>query len=99
MRKFSNSTRTIAMAGVFGLAAVLAGASSASARTYTRCDADGDNCVRVHCDWDGDNCWREPIYSSRDYYRDYDNGYYGGSERHWVCDADGDNCHWAYYRF
>jgi hypothetical protein len=53
--------------------------------------------VRVHCDWDGDNCWREPIYSSRD--RDYDSGYYGGGERHWVCDADGDNCHWAYYRF
>ncbi len=105
MKSISDSTKLLAAAGTIGLAALLAGSSAASARTFTRCDADGDNCVRVHCDWDGDNCWREPLYGDRyDYsrhYRDYDRGYYGGYGYgygyHRVCDADGDNCRWEYY--
>ena len=102
MKSISNSTKILAAAGTIGLAALLAGSSAASARTFTRCDSDGDNCVRVHCDWDGGNCWREPLYRERDdyrTYRDYDSGYYGGYnlDRRWVCDSDGDNCRWQYY--
>jgi hypothetical protein len=64
-------------------------AGPASARTFTRCDYDGDHCVRIHCDWDGDRCWRQSLYRDRTYYR----GHGGG---HWVCNRWGD-CHWSYW--
>lgn len=109
MRSLSSSTKMIAAAGLLGLAAVTVSASAASARTFTRCDAAGYNCVRVHCDWGADNCWREPIYYNRDYDYNYDRGYYGGGyyggygddeygNRSWVCDGlFGGDCHWVYY--
>jgi hypothetical protein len=40
----------------------------AVARTYERCDADGDHCVRIKCDHDGDRCWKESNYTRREYY-------------------------------
>lgn len=85
MRKLYRIMASVAFAG-FGLAAV---STSASARTFVRCDYDGDRCVRIHCDWDGDDCWRETIYRDRPYYRGYGR---------WVCDDDGDDCRWVYYR-
>jgi hypothetical protein len=59
----------------------------ALARTYERCDADGDHCVRVTCDNDGDRCWRESEYSKNDMY---------SRPGTWVCDSDGDRCHYEY---
>ncbi|HWU26921.1 MAG TPA: hypothetical protein VN154_11025 [Rhizomicrobium sp.] len=102
MKRISNSTKILAAVGAIGLAGLFAGTSAASARTFTSCDSDGDNCVRVHCDWNGGNCWREPLYRNRDFYYRYDyynRGDYGGMayDRHWVCDGDGDNCHWERY--
>ena len=102
MLSISNTLKYTALAGVLGVAAIVAGAGAASARDYTRCDSDGD-CARVHCDWDGDNCYRENTYHRDYYHRDgYDRGYYGGyygnyGDRRWVCDADGDRCHWVRY--
>jgi|SRR5215472_3725684 len=105
MLKFSNTLKRTAFAGALGVAAVVGFAGAASARDYTRCDADGDRCYRVHCDWDGDNCYRESSYNNyynRDYYHRYNRGYYGGyyggyHDRRYVCDADGDNCRWTNY--
>jgi hypothetical protein len=105
MLKFSNTLKRTALAGVLGVAAVVGVAGAASARDYTRCDADGGRCYRVHCDWDGDNCYRESSYNNyynRDYYHRYDRGYYGGyyggyHDRRYVCDSDGDRCHWTNY--
>jgi hypothetical protein len=80
------------LAGLFGVGLAAAFSAPASAHSYTRCDYDGDRCVRVNCDWDGDRCWRESTY-----YRDSDDySYYRGRGR-WVCDYDGDDCHWVYY--
>ena len=62
-------------------------ATPAVARTYERCDADGDHCVRVTCDRDGDRCWRESEYFGKDIYR---------HKGRWVCDSDGDRCHYEY---
>ena len=87
MLRLSKSLRTIAFAGTVGMG-LLALAAPASARTFVRCDGDGDRCVRIHCDWDGDDCWREPVYYSRPAYEG----------RRWVCDEDGDECRWVYYR-
>lgn len=105
MKMISNSTKILAVAGIAGAAALLGSVSTASARTFTRCD--GDHCVRVHCDWNGDNCWREASYYRSDYHdydrdRGYYGGYYGGygdysAHRRWVCDTDGDDCHWQYW--
>ena len=61
--------------------------SVAVARTFERCDFDGDHCVRIKCDQDGDRCWKESEYSKRDIYR---------HEGRWVCDRDGDRCHYEY---
>ena len=106
MSNLSNTLKRTALAGVLGIAAVVAVAGAASARTYTRCDADGDRCWRVHCDWDGDNCYRESGYDRDSYHRyDYNRGYYGGyrgyyggyHDRRYVCDNDGDNCRWINY--
>src|SRR5215472_1744778 len=109
MLKFSNTLKRTALAGALGVAAVVGFAGAASARDYTRCDADGDRCWRVHCDWDGDNCYRESNSYYRDYYHRYDRGNYGGyyggyrgyyggyHDRRYVCDADGDNCRWTNY--
>lgn len=84
----STTLSAVALAGSLGLAALAAGVTSASAETYTRCDADGYNCVRVHCDAFGDNCWRDYVYDEP--------GAYGGYTRHWACDFFGDNCRWVY---
>src|SRR5579859_6836439 len=89
MLRLSKILRSAAVAGVVGLGLV-AVAQPASARTYVRCDYDGDRCVRVHCDWDGDDCWRESAYYNEPYYR--------GSGR-WVCDEDGDDCRWSYSNY
>jgi len=86
--RLSKCLKTVALAGTLGVSLV-ALAAPASARTYVRCDGDGDRCIRVHCDWDGDDCWREPVYYSRPY---------PVEARRWVCDEDGDDCHWANYR-
>jgi len=59
----------------------------ASARTYERCDADGDHCVRIKCDNDGDRCWKESEY--------FENQLYSRPGR-WVCSDDGDRCHYEY---
>ena len=59
----------------------------AQARTYERCDFDGDHCVRVKCDRDGDRCWRESTYYRNKLYR---------HRGRWVCDNDGDRCHYVY---
>jgi len=59
----------------------------AAARTFERCDADGDHCVRITCDRDGDECWRQSEYYNKDIYR---------HEGRWVCDSDGDRCHYEY---
>jgi hypothetical protein len=83
------SARTVAVAGLFGLAMAGAATTPASAYSYSRCDADG-YCYRVHCDYDGDNCYRT-------YDRQY--SYDVRPARHWVCDADGDNCHWSSYDY
>lgn len=60
---------------------------TAAARTFERCDIDGDHCVRVTCDRDGDRCWRESEYFRNDIYR---------HRGRWVCDHDGDRCHYEY---
>jgi len=62
-------------------------ATPAMARTFERCDADGDHCVRVKCDHDGDRCWKESEY--------FKNNIYEHPGR-WVCDHDGDRCHYEY---
>jgi hypothetical protein len=80
-------TALLAAAGALGIAVPLLLSSAASARTYERCDRDGDHCVRVHCDYDGDRCWRESQY--------YRSNYYGHRGR-WICDNDGDRCHYIY---
>jgi len=61
--------------------------SVAAARTFERCDADGDHCVRVHCDSDGDRCWKQSRYGKDERY---------SREGRWVCDHDGDRCHYVY---
>lgn len=83
------TTKTTILAGVLGLAALAFMSAPAAAHTYTRCDSDGDRCVRIHCDSDGDDCWRDSAYSRSPYYSGYGR---------WVCDADGDDCHWIYNR-
>ena len=103
MLHFSNTLRTAALAGLFGLGFIAASTGPALAeRSYVRCDRDGDRCWRVVCDNDGDDCRRQRIDTSyygyhRNWYdRDrYDN--YG--RRRWVCDRDGDDCHWSYNRW
>jgi len=62
-------------------------ATPAVARTFERCDADCDHCVRVKCDHDGDRCWKESEY--------FKNNAYDHPGR-WVCDRDGDRCHYIY---
>ena len=62
-------------------------ATTAAARTFERCDADGDHCVRVTCDRDGDECWKRSEHYKKDMYR---------HEGRWVCDSDGDRCHYEY---
>jgi len=85
-----NIVKRAALAGLFTLGVAGALSTPAAAHTYTRCDYDGDRCVRVHCDWDGDRCWRESAYygGGYDYYR---------GRGHWVCDYYGDDCHYVYY--
>src|SRR5258706_11869937 len=79
--------KTVALAGIVGLG-IAASAAPAAARTYVRCDYEGDRCVRVHCDWDGDDCWRGAAYFNRSYYR-------GGGR--WGCDENRDGRHWGSY--
>ncbi len=95
MLRASKTLLTAAAGAVLGLAATAASTAPASAYSYTRCDYDGDHCVRVNCDWDGDRCMREYDNYRHTYYRD---NYYRGSRR-WVCDADGDRCHWIYENY
>jgi len=78
---------TLSGIAVAALACTALLSQPASARTYERCDADGDHCVRVKCDRDGDSCWQQSEYSR--------NNRYGG-EGNWVCDNDGDRCHYVY---
>ncbi len=113
MMHFSKNLKTTALAGLFGLGFVVAMTSPAAAhRAYTRCDDDGDRCVRVVCDDDGDDCrsysTNTGYYGNRGYnnyyngYYDrdrYNRGYYNSGYRHWVCDSDGDRCHWSYDRW
>ncbi len=87
MVKSINVPRSTAFAMLLGMIAVTAVASPAAAHSYTRCDWDGDHCVRVNCDWDGDECWRQSEY--------YGQPYYNRSGR-WACDSDGDSCRWVY---
>ena len=75
----------LAAAAVLVLPAFVA--TPAVARTYERCDADGDHCVRVTCDRDGDNCWRQSEYYKNKIYR---------HRGRWVCDSEGDRCHYEY---
>lgn len=89
MPTISNVLKTAVAAGVLGLVAVAGSAAPAAAHTYTRCDYDGDRCVRIQCDWDGDDCWRQSQYSQTPYY-------YGRGR--WACDGDGDDCSWTYNR-
>ncbi|MDE1984995.1 MAG: hypothetical protein KGL29_14515 [Alphaproteobacteria bacterium] len=100
MEHLSNTLKTAALACAIGLGTLAATAGPALAhREYTRCDRDGDRCVRVICDNDGDDCRQ---VSWRDYDRRYDrdrSAYYRRDDnryRHWVCDEDGDRCHWSY---
>lgn len=86
--QMSKILKTATVAGFVGLG-IAAVATPASARTYERCDYDGDRCVRIQCDWDGDDCWRTSDYYNRPYYRGYGR---------WICDDDGDDCRWVYYR-
>ncbi|HUJ03475.1 MAG TPA: hypothetical protein VLW75_07565 [Rhizomicrobium sp.] len=88
----SKHLRTLALAGLGGIAIAAAGATAASAAyTYTRCDS--YRCWHVRCDNDGDYC-RNAGYV----YRDYDRGHYRHYNRRWVCDRDGDDCHYVYDR-
>lgn len=87
-RMFKRSMSVFSGAALVLLAsAALMSSRTAFARTYERCDADGDHCVRVKCDRDGDRCWRESVYGR--------NRIYNHPGR-WVCDADGDRCHYEY---
>lgn len=74
-------------AAAFGLTAIAMAASPADARTFERCDRDGDHCVRVHCDSDGDDCWQQSIYYRQTYYH---------HRGRWECDGDRDSCHYVY---
>lgn len=85
MRNRSTSVLLGATTMLLGCAALLS--APATARTFERCDADGDHCVRVKCDRDGDRCWEESEYAHRKYY---------SRPGRWVCDADGDRCHYEY---
>ncbi|MDE2181412.1 MAG: hypothetical protein KGJ78_00165 [Alphaproteobacteria bacterium] len=71
--------KTAALAGLFGVGAMVAMATSASAHySYVRCDSDGDTCWRVVCDDDGDDCNRVRTFHRSDYDRGgYWNGIYG----------------------
>jgi hypothetical protein len=109
MMRFSKNLKTTALAGLFGLGVAAATTGPAVAhQAYTRCDRDGDHCVRVICDDDGDRCRTyntsyygyDNNYYNRYYNRyRYDRGYYNSGYRHWVCDSDGDRCHWSYDRW
>jgi hypothetical protein len=79
-------TATLAGAAL-SLALPLMFSAPATARTYERCDADGDHCVRIKCDHDGDRCWKESEYVTRKAY---------ARPGRWVCDHDGDRCHYVY---
>ncbi len=106
MEHLSRGLKTAALAGLFGLGILTASATSASAdRLVTRCDRDGDRCVRMICDNDGDDCrratWRDDYYRENYRNRDYSDRYrYGDRDYryrgHWTCDDDGDNCRWTY---
>ncbi len=74
-------------AATLALGATALMSTPAAARTFERCDADGDHCVRIKCDHDGDRCWKESEYADREYYR---------RPGRWVCDSDGDRCHYEY---
>jgi hypothetical protein len=107
--RFSNSLKTAALAGLFGVGLIAASSPALADRVYTRCDRDGDRCWRVVCDNDGDQCQRYRInngYYNNNYYRynryydnDYNNYYNNNYGRRWVCDSDGDRCHWSYDRY
>lgn len=80
------------MSVLLGVAALGLGSATllstpAVARTYERCDADGDHCVRIKCDYDGDRCWKESEYARKEHYR---------RPGRWVCNSDGDRCHYEY---
>ena len=75
----------LAAATLLALPAFLS--TPAVARTYERCDADGDHCVRVTCDRDADRCWRESEYYKKNIYR---------HRGRWVCDSEGNRCHYEY---
>ena len=81
------------LSAMSGVAVVLLGSTAlllsrpALARTYERCDADGDHCVRIKCDRDGDRCWKESEYARNRLYE---------HPGRWVCDADHDRCHYEY---
>ena len=80
-------TKIHALASVAACGVLFAMASSAAARNYERCAANGDHCVRIHCDNDGngDMCWRQSTYFRTAYY------HHDGT---WAC--DGDTCHYVY---
>ena len=82
---FSNVLKTVAAAGLFGLAITGASVTAASAATYeTRCY--GDDCYRMRCNDFGDNCRRIDYLGDIGYVRHRDR---------LMCDADGDDCHWV----
>lgn len=83
--------RSLAVAGILGLIALVGSATGAAAHyTTTQCDRDGDHCWVIGCDDDGDDC--HPI---SDYYRPL----WDHHRPHWVCDWDGDDCHWTRDRY
>lgn len=85
---FNRSVSALSGAALVLLASTaLVASRPAFARTFERCDADGDHCVRIKCDRDGDRCWKESEYSRNRIYE---------HPGRWVCDADGDRCHYEY---
>jgi len=82
-----NSWKLLGGAVAIAVAGLAFSTGAANAKTFERCDQDGNHCVRIQCDSDGDECWQKSEYYIQPYYK------FPGQ---WVCDSDGDACHYVY---
>jgi|SRR5882724_6059128 len=82
-----NGWKLLAGAAAITVAGVVFSIGSANAKTFERCDEDGNHCVKIHCDSDGDECWQKSEYYIQTYYK------FPGR---WECETTGDTCHYIY---